>query len=117
MAKNSTVSKELKGLGADLAVAVKTMVRSEEFKNLEKEILSSVKSIAKNVGSSLKVAQKSAEATVLKRRLKRVARAGKVEGRRQAARAQAEAVKGIQQARVQLKKFVAKRKKGKTAPR
>ena len=106
MAKKKTLSNELKGLGQDLSKALKKMVTSEEFKQLQKEIVRSTKSIAKSLGKSVRAAQRSPSASRLKKRLKRVVQTGKAQGKIEAQRAQVAAAQGIRKARQALQKAI-----------
>ena len=108
MAKKQTFSNELKGLGIDLSKALKKMMSSKEFQNLEKEIVTGIKSISKSVAESLKAAQKSQETSKIKKRLKRVVITGKAQGEVEAKKAQKTAAKGIRKARLAIKKLSSK---------
>jgi len=117
MEKKQSLSQELKGLGQDLARAVKTMIHSEEFQEFQSEIASGVKVIAASIAKSAKAARKSRPAMRLRKRLERVVEAGKEQGKEEAEKAQAAAIKAIRQARQSLTQAVknrqaARRKKG-----
>lgn len=105
MAKNQSFSKELVGLGKDISTALKTMVKSREFKNLEKEVITGVKSISKSLKESLNAAQKSQQTARLTKKIKKVAKAGKKQGTIEAKKAQVLATQGIRKAREAIKKI------------
>ena len=111
MEESADFLKELKGLGKDLSQTIKDMLKSDEFKHLESEIVTAAKSISKSVVEGLKTAQKSSSANKLKKRLGRVVKAGSKEGKVRAAQAQVLATNGIKKARVAIKNLKKKEKK------
>ena len=51
MPKKKSLSNELKGLGTDLSKALRDMIKSTEFRSLEKEVSSGFKAIAKSLNN------------------------------------------------------------------
>ena len=103
MSENPDIVKELKGLGAELAKALKQIRSSREFKDLQKEVTTGVKKISASLIKSIKAAQKSQSTQRLKTRLHRVAKAGKIQGTAEAQRARVVVTKGLRRARTALK--------------
>jgi len=99
MANNSNFLNELKALGNELRKAVGEARQSKEFKELERELVSSVKSVTAEVRKSLNAAQRSQAAGRIKNRFGRVVKAGKVSGAAQAKKARAEAMKRFAKAK------------------
>ena len=102
MAKNNFF-RELKSLGMEIGQAIKDMRSSQEFKHLEKEMVKGAKSVTFSLARALKAAKKSKSTAVLKKRIKRVVKAGKKEGMIQAERAQVLAATKIHEANKALK--------------
>ncbi len=92
---NGHLGKEFKALGSELMDALKQIRSSKEFKDLEKEIGSSIKGISSRLATSIVAAKKSKSTGQIKSRLKRVAKAGAAQGTVEARRAQAVAAKGL----------------------
>ena len=111
MAKGSGLGKELKELGAEIATALKQMKASSEFKQLEKDLASGIKSISGSVAKALKAAGKSSQTAKLKNRMGRVMKAGATEGKTQAKRAEVIAAQKIKQASAAIKDLSKKIKK------
>lgn len=104
MAKNKKLANELKGLGSDLSSALKRMAKSQEFKHMRRDVATGIRSIAKSVGQALKTANKSQDAAKLRRRFKRVVKASRTEGQKEAARAHHAALEGIRKIRKSIRK-------------
>ena len=105
MAKDSDVIKELKTLGLELVDAVDQMRRSKEFKDIERELATSVKSISKTLAAGFSAAKSSESTARLKTQVKKVVHVGKVVGKEEARRAQSSAARNLRRITVALKKF------------
>lgn len=103
MARKNSLKNELKGLGHDLSKAVNQMTSSKEFKNLENNVTTAVKSIAQSLGQSFKAAKQSDTAKKLGRRVSRVVKEGTKQGKIQAEKAKNIAARNIKKARTKLK--------------
>lgn len=109
--KKNNVGKELKALGNELAGALKQIRSSKEFKDLEKEIGSSIKGITKTLGKSLQAAKESPNTARIKTHLGRVAKAGVAQGTVEVRKAQATAITGLRKAVTKLRHLKTKLKK------
>ena len=96
--RKEKLGSEIKGLGGELSKAIIKMKNSTEFKKLQGDMVSGLKSVASSVTKALKAAQKSPSAGRIKIRLKRVVKAGKSEGLVKVRKAEALAAKKIKQA-------------------
>lgn len=105
MAKASTLSRELKGLGQDLAKAMSKMKSSKELKDLEAAVTYAVKTVLNSLTQSLAAARKSATTKKLGQRLGRVLKEGKKVGKVETRRARSLAAKNIRKARTKLTKM------------
>lgn len=95
MEKKNNVANELKALGLELANAFRQVKASKEFKDLEKEISTSIKHVSNSLVKSLKAANNSPEAGRIKKRVGRVVKISTEKGKEEAAKA----------AKIGLKKF------------
>lgn len=93
------IRKELKALGSELAVALKQIRSSREFKHLEAEVVTGIKNISTSLAASLKAAKKSRQTKTIAHQLKRVVSAGSVQGKTEARKAQKAAVTGLRKVR------------------
>lgn len=105
MAKQPDLIKELTALGKELGGAVNQMRGSKEFKELEKEISTSVKAISSTLIRSLKAAGKSESAHRIKKQAARVAAAGAEVGKTEARKAQGAAVVKLRKVRAILRQM------------
>lgn len=112
MTKKNNLGKELLALGKDLADAVDKMKSSKEFKAVERDITKAVKSISNSVWASLKAARKSPSTKKIQKRLGKVLDEGKKQSAVEIEKAQTAAAKGIQRARILLKKYKRVKKSG-----
>ena len=78
--EKQNVRKELKALGSELAVALKQIRSSSEFKHLESEVVSGIKNISTSLAASLKAASKSPQTKKIAHQVKRVVSAGSKQG-------------------------------------
>ena len=90
---------ELKALGGELSKAIIKMKNSDEFKKLQNDLTTGLKSVASSMTKALKAAKASPSAGRIKNRLKRVVKAGKKEGLVKAHQAEILAAQKIKQAR------------------
>jgi hypothetical protein len=109
MENKTNLGKELLSLGKDLAEAVRRMKSSKEFKTLEKDVTKAVKSISNSMWMSLKAAKKSPTTKKIQKRLGKVIKEGQKQGAIELDKAQKAAAKGIQKARIILKKIKSKK--------
>lgn len=77
MTKQPRFIDELKALGQEIVKALSEARTSKEYKNLEREIVSSVKSVGSELKKSLSAAQKSQATGRIKKRFKKVVKTGK----------------------------------------
>lgn len=98
------LGKEFKALGNELAAALKQIRSSKEFQDLEKEIGSAVKGISNKISKSLKAAKSSQQTKKIKNQLKRVARAGVVEGTSEAKKIRSATIQGLKKILKKVKK-------------
>jgi hypothetical protein len=101
--EKSELAKELKALGSELSDAFKQIRSSREFKDIEKEVSSALRGLSSTVAKGLKAAKNSDHAGKLTRRLKRVVKAGSVQGKHEAGRAKQAAAVGIRKVRVAVR--------------
>ena len=102
MTKNNSIAEELKALAAEMANAFRLAKSSPEFKNLEKEISTSVKNVSSSLIKSLKAANQSQEAGKIKKRVGRVVKLGKEKGKAKAELAAKQGLKNFNKAMKKL---------------
>lgn len=105
MAKQSGLSRELKGLGQDLAKAMAQMKSSREFKDLEAAVIHAIKTVSQSLTKSVHAARKSPTTRNLGTRIGRVFEEGKKTGKAEVQRAKNLAAQNIRKARKKLRKL------------
>lgn len=98
MTTNKSFFNELKTLGSELSHAIQEARKSKEFKNLERELIRSAKSISEKLGKAVEAAKKSEKTKKVKGQFKRVVKTGKKQGLQEAKKAQAAATRQIAKA-------------------
>ncbi len=118
--EKQNVRKELKALGSELAVALKQIRSSSEFKHLESEVVAGIKGISTSLVKSLKAAGSASQTKKVASQFGRVVSAGSKQGATEAVRAQKAAVDGLRKVRSavsQLRTRLKKRTAKKAAPK
>ncbi len=105
MARQSSLSIELTGLGQVLASAMSQMKSSKEFRALEASVVHALTGVSTSLAKSLGVAKRSPTTRKLGRRIGRVLAEGKKTGKAEARRAKDLAAKNIRRARMKLKQM------------
>lgn len=108
--EKQNVRKELKALGSELAVALKQIRSSSEFKHLESEVVAGIKGISTSLVKSLKAAGSSAQTKKVANQFGRVVSAGSKKGATEAVRAQKAAVDGLRKVRSAVSQLRSKMK-------